>query len=178
MRIQQFQVSLVDQARKQLPRPLRNFDVRSFFTVVKLSYRQPRIHYEVWVRGKERLIEVGLHFEADKKKNDALLQYFDERAIEVHAELGPRIEIEQWTNSWSRVHEVLPYESLDTELVERVAAKLARMMAVLQPMLDEYDGYKPAARTAAATRTANKTSRAPGRSERAKTGDGQPKHKP
>ena len=120
-----------------------------------------------------------MHFEADKKKNDALLQYFDERAIEVHAELGSRVEIEQWTNSWSRVHKVLPYESLDTELVERVAAKLARMMTVLQPMLDEYDGYKPAfARTAAATRTKNKTSRAPGRSERTKTGNGQPKRKP
>src|SRR5512146_1694344 len=109
MRIQQFQVSLVEQTRKQLPRTLRNFDARSFFTIVKLSYTRPKIHYEVWVRGKERLIEIGLHFEADKETNDALLAYFNERTLQVHAALGPRIEMEQSTNSWSRVHEVVPY---------------------------------------------------------------------
>ncbi len=65
MRIQDFQVSLVNKTRKQLPRNLKNFEPRSFFTIVKLSYKNPRIHYEVWIRGKEEhLIEVGLHFEA------------------------------------------------------------------------------------------------------------------
>jgi hypothetical protein len=108
---------------------------------VKLSYKNPHIHYEVWIRGKEEhLIEVGLHFEADKETNDALLAYFDSRAFEVHAELGSRVEIERWTNSWSRVHEVVPYKTLDDELVEVVAKKLAKMISVLQPMLDEFDG--------------------------------------
>ncbi len=139
MRIQKFQVSLVDKTRKQLPRSLRAFDARSFFSIVKLSYKQPRIHYEVWVRGKERLIEIGLHFEADKSTNDALRAFFDGRAPRVYAELGPRIEIEQWTNSWSRVHQVVPYNELDDELVDQLAEILARMMAVLQPMLDEFE---------------------------------------
>ncbi len=139
MRIQKFQVSLVDKTRRQLPRSLRGFDARSFFSIVKLSYKHPRIHYEVWVRGKERLIEVGLHFEADKTTNDALRAYFDARAPELLFELGPRVEVEQWTNSWSRVHEVVPYGELDEALVEQLAEKLARMMTVLQPMLDEYD---------------------------------------
>ena len=139
MRIQQFQVSLVDQTRKQLPRKLRQFDARSFFSLVKLSYGNPRLHYEVWVRGQERLVEVGLHLEADKATNDALRAYFASRAIEIHAELGPRVEVEQWTNSWSRVHEVVPYTTLDAELVDHLAKKLARMIAVLQPMLDEFE---------------------------------------
>ena len=139
MRIQQFQVSLVDQTRKQLPRKLRQFDARSFFSLVKLSYGNPRLHYEVWVRGQERLIEVGLHLEADKATNDALRAYFASRAIEIHAELGPRVEVEQWTNSWSRVHEVIPYTTLDAELVDHLAKKLARMISVLQPMLDEFE---------------------------------------
>ncbi len=139
MRIQQFQVSLVDQTRKQLPRKLRQFDARSFFSLVKLSYGNPRLHYEVWVRGQERLVEVGLHLEADKATNDALRAYFASRAIEIHAELGPRVEVEQWTNSWSRVHEVVPYTTLDAELVDHLAKKLARMISVLQPMLDEFE---------------------------------------
>ncbi len=140
MRIQTFQVSLVDKTRKLLPRKLKNFEPRSFFTIVKLSYKNPRLHYEVWVRGKEeRLIEMGLHFEADKETNDALLVYFESRAIEIHAELGPRVEIERWTNSWSRVHEVIPYKTLDEDLVNALAKKLAKMIAVLQPILEEYE---------------------------------------
>ncbi len=142
MRIQNFQVSLVNNTRKQLPRSLRGFDARSFFSIVKLSYKQPRVHYEVWVRGKERLVEIGLHFEADKATNDALRAYFDSRAPEVLNELGPRVEIEQWTNSWSRVHEVVPYRELDEALVEQLAEKLARMMTVLQPMVDEYNNAR------------------------------------
>ena len=138
MRIQQFQVSIVNQTRKQLPRKLKNFEPRSFFTIVKLSYKNPRLHYEVWVRGQEKLIEVGLHFEADKETNDALREYFDSRASEIHAQLGPRVEVEQWTNSWSRVHEVVPYQMLNTELVEVIAKKLAKMITILQPMLEEY----------------------------------------
>ncbi len=67
MRIQTFQVSLVNKTRKLLPRKLKDFEPRSFFTIVKLSYKNPRLHYEVWIRGKEEhLIEVGLHFEIDK----------------------------------------------------------------------------------------------------------------
>jgi hypothetical protein len=138
MRIQQFQVSLVEKTRKQLPRALKDFEPRSFFSIVKIFYRNPKLHYEVWVRGQERLIEVGLHLEADKPTNDALLAYFDAHAIEIHAELGSRVEIEQWTNSWSRVHEVMPYESLNADLVDRISAKLAKMVIVLQPMLDAY----------------------------------------
>ena len=139
MRIQQFQVSLVEKTRQQLPRALKNFEPRSFFTIVKISYRNPKIHYEVWVRGPERLIEIGLHFEADKATNDALLAHFDARAVEIHAELGPHIEIERWTNSWSRVHQVVPYKSLDAALVAAIAKKLARMIVVLQPMLAEFE---------------------------------------
>jgi hypothetical protein len=139
MRIQAFQIALVEQTRKQLPRSLKNFEPRSFFTLVKLYYTHPKLHYEVWVRGQEHLIEVGLHFEADKATNDALREYFDARAFEIRAQLGPRVEVEQWTNSWSRVHEVVPYTTLNAELVESIAKKLAKMMAVLQPMLNEFE---------------------------------------
>ncbi len=138
MRIQLFQIALVEQTRKRLPRALRGFEPRSFFSIVKIFYRDPKIHYEVWVRGQERLIEIGLHLESDKATNDALRAYLDARSLEIHDQLGARIEIEQWTNAWSRVHEIAPYESLNAELAERLAAKLAKMIAVLQPMVEEF----------------------------------------
>ncbi len=142
MRLQQFQVSFVDKTRQQLPRSLRDFHARSFFTLVKLSYAHPKIHYEVAVRGKERLLEIGLHCEDDKSVNDALLVFFEARAFEIHAELGARVEIEQWTNTWSRVHQVMPYTALDATLVEQVADELARMITVLEPMVAEFFGAK------------------------------------
>jgi hypothetical protein len=142
MRLQQFQVSFVDKTRQKLPRALRDFHARAFFTLVKLSYAHPKIHYEVAVRGKERLLEIGLHCEDTKSLNDALLVFFESRAFEIHAELGERVEIEQWTNSWSRVHQVMPYTSLDEALVDQVANELARLIAVLEPMVVEFFGAK------------------------------------
>jgi hypothetical protein len=139
MRLQQFQVATVEYARKKLPRALRQFNARSFFTIVKISYAHPRIHYEIGVRGKERLIEVGLHLEDEKTVNDAIREYLESCAFEIQAELGPRVEVEQWTNSWSRVHEVVPYTMLDAELVNNIGERLARMIAVLEPMLRQYE---------------------------------------
>ena len=138
MRLQQFQVSVVEQTKKQLPRALQKFQARAHFTLFKLYYDNSKIHYEVWVRGKEHLIEIGLHFESDQSTNAQLLAYFNESTIEIHAILGPRIEIEQWTNSWSRVHEVVPYQTLDAELVKMVARKLSQMIVLLEPMLKAF----------------------------------------
>jgi len=135
MRLQQFQVAVVAETKKQLPRALKDFQARTQFTLFKIFYKNPRTHYEVGVRGQERLIEIGLHFEDEKSRNDELLAYFMARAFEIHAELGSRTEVEQWTNSWARVHEVVPYQSLDAELVQTVADHLTRMIQVLEPML-------------------------------------------
>jgi hypothetical protein len=138
MRLQKFQVSLVASVRQQLPRALRDPQLRAFASLLKLYYANPKVHYEIWVRGETRLIEIGLHFEADKHTNDALRAYFEKRALEIRAELGERVEVERWTNVWSRVHQVLPYETLDEELVEQVAEKLARMITVLEPMVQQW----------------------------------------
>ncbi len=138
MRLQKFQVFLVESIRPQLPRSLRDPQLRAFASWLKLYYADSKIHYEVWVRGEARLIEIGLHFEADKQTNAALRAYFEKHTLEIRAELGERVEVEQWTNSWSRVHEVMPYKTLDEELVDAVAKKTARMIAVLEPMLKQW----------------------------------------
>jgi hypothetical protein len=71
-----------------------------------------------------------------------------ERAFEIHAELGPRVEVEQWTNSWSRVHQVIPYQSLDDQLVATVAEQLTQMIVVLEPMLRGFKKPRPAKKRA------------------------------
>ncbi len=142
MRLQTFQTSVVNRIRQQLPRPLKTFHARSFFALVKIHYADPKIHYEFAARGAARLIEIGLHFEADKATNDALRAVFEQRAAEIKYALGARVEVEEWTAAWSRVHEVVPYTTLDEKLVESVALKTARMIATLEPMVRKWQKKK------------------------------------
>ena len=46
---------------------------------------------------------------------------------------GAAAEPEQWTSSWTRIHETAP---LDHGLLHRVAARLARYIVTLQPLLE------------------------------------------
>src|ERR671937_472645 len=101
MRVNEFLRRVVEETRPRLPGRLRGFRTRRRFTLVQLYYYKRTIHYEVWVRGKERMIEIGLHFESDKQTNAQLLDFFDARAFEIKDTLGDHIEIEQWTSSWT-----------------------------------------------------------------------------
>lgn len=147
MRVHDFLRAVVQETRLQLPRRWRGFDGRSRFTLIQLFFEKRSVHYEVWIRGGVNLIEVGLHCEADRETNARLLDYFRAREFEIHTQLGPRVECEQWTQSWTRVHQVVPYKSLDGPLVKQVANNLAKMILVLQPMLDQFeDNYNSTAK--------------------------------
>ena len=136
MRVNDFLHLVAEDTRPRLPQKLRGFQARTRFTLIQLYYSRRTLHYEVWVRGKERLLEVGLHFEADKATNDALLNYFAARAFEIKDTLGDHVEIEQWTSSWTRIHQLMPYEHLDAETATTTAKHLAKMIESLQPMLE------------------------------------------
>ena len=58
------------------------------------------------------------------------------RMPEVMARLGPQVELEEWTSSWTRIHQTLPYDPLSEPLAEEVARRLAEMIAVLQPIVE------------------------------------------
>ncbi|MGB8648537.1 MAG: hypothetical protein WCF84_25095 [Anaerolineae bacterium] len=146
MRVNEFLRLVAETSRAQLPQRLRRFNGRSRFTLIQIYYDKRTLHYEVWVRGKERLLEIGLHFESDRETNARLLDYFSARAFELKAELGDQIEVEQWTASWTRVHQLMPYEQLDAATASAVGERLAKMIEVLQPMLERFkagDRVKP-----------------------------------
>ncbi len=136
MRVNEFLHLVADSARSRLPARWRGFHTRTRFTLIQLYYTRRTIHYEVWVRGKERLIEIGLHFEADRQTNAALLGYFSQRIFEIKDALGDPVELEQWTSSWARVHWLMPYTSLDDKTGQAAGEQLAKMIETLQPMLE------------------------------------------
>lgn len=123
--------------RARLPQNLRGFKSASRSWLCQLYYRDPRLHYEVWNLGERRgLIEIGLHFEStDRARNLALLAGFSRRMVEVKASLGPQWEAEPWDKGWTKVYETVPYQPFGDDVLESIAARLARAIAVLQPMM-------------------------------------------
>lgn len=141
MRVNEFLYQVAEMTRQDLPPRWRGFRTRTRFTLIQLYYGKRTIHYEVWVRGSpHHLVEIGLHLESDGATNRAILAFLGRHELELRAELGERIELEQWTKTWARAHQLLPYEKLDAALVKETAAHLAPMIRFLQPLLESLEG--------------------------------------
>lgn len=137
MRVREFLEALPDKVRSLLPGRLKDFQTLGpTFSLIKLHYGTRAIHYEVWIQKRLGKIEIGLHFEADPETNSRYLEALSRRFIEIQSQLGPQVEPEQWTESWTRIHQSLTLELLDDAKAEEVASRLASMMSVLQPMIE------------------------------------------
>lgn len=137
MRVNEFLELVSQYTRSEMPARYRRFHSWKRYTLIQLYYTKRSIHYEVWIRGGEiHALEIGLHCEADAATNRALLDTLDARLFEIQAELGGQVEAEQWTQSWTRVHELMPYQQLDDATARACAKKLAQMIQVIQPMLE------------------------------------------
>ena len=120
----------------------RGIASRVRFSLLQLHFGDPTVHYEVWVqrRGQpagQGIIEVGLHFEGrDGDRNRALLSGLVAHAGELMDALGPRIEPEEWTKSWTRLHETLPLrEPLDVQLADALGKRVALWIETCEPLL-------------------------------------------
>ena len=140
MKTREFLAGVRELVRMQLPANLRDpHIVDSRAPLVKLYYVDPKIHYEVWVRKRDKFIEVGLHFEGLSESNG---RYFDEltsRYPQVIGALGPQVEAERWTGSWTRVHQVVPFDILDEDILMVVSGCLAQMIIRLEPVVRKID---------------------------------------
>ena len=141
MRSTEFLQRCADDVRAALPAQYAGFETLNMGFLIKIFYgspggKVPGVHYEVALRNNG-FVEIGLHFEAGKQTNDRLLRYFSDHALDVISQLGPQVEIEQWTKSWGRVHQTLPYTTPNEHLLSLVSKRMAGMITVLQPMLDE-----------------------------------------
>jgi hypothetical protein len=148
MRVHEFLDLVAQETRQALPPSLRRFRTWKRYTLIQLFYGRRGIHYEVWIRGPARALEIGLHCEADGATNTALLELFDANLFEIKDVLGRQVEAEQWTRSWTRVHELMPYDKLDPATAHECARRLAAMISLLQALL-ERNAVRPDARAGA-----------------------------
>ena len=94
-----------------------------------------QLHYEVWIRDRLAVIEVGLHFEADPLTNARLLAAFRAHERSIRRGLGPDVRIEAWDRGWARVWEPVPLAALDRSFLERIGARIAAYITTLEPLL-------------------------------------------
>jgi hypothetical protein len=146
MRVAEFLPLVEQRVMEQLPKELRQGLTSRVHSVwLQMHYHTPKVHYEVWLTRKTGRIEIGLHFEGTREFSYRWAELMSVHAPEVYGSLGPEVEIEEWTASWTRVHQSLPYDPLGEGLAEEVASRLARMIAVLQPIVEAERSNVPAA---------------------------------
>jgi hypothetical protein len=138
MKSSDFFGALPEATRPLLPKRLQNFRVSRRSWLVQLYYAHPLLHYEVWNLGERRgKLEIGLHFESrNPDENERLLRRFQAHLFEIKTELGESVEAEAWDKGWTKVYEVIPLKSFTPEYLDQVAARLAQMIAVMQPLLE------------------------------------------
>lgn len=137
MRWAPFLRGLPSELRGELPADLRSFRWRSYSWQAQAWFGNPALHYEVWVRSRLRVVELGLHFEAEELTNARLLAAFRARARQIKRVLGPDARIEDWDKGWSRVWEPISLGLSDDALVERVHGRLRDYITGLEPILRE-----------------------------------------
>ena len=136
MKTREFLENLPDLVRQQLPPELGGFEVMGpAASLVKLHYGQASVHYEVWVRRRQRQVEVALHFEGGRESNLRGLELLRDRSEDISASLGPDVRLEEWDKGWTRAYEALPLEPLTDDFLIEVSFSLSGMMRVLEPLL-------------------------------------------
>lgn len=104
-------------------------------SLAQLWYGNRALHYECWLRLRQAVIEIGLHFEADPLTNERLLGAFRSRERLMRRRLSGEVRLEEWDRGWARLWEPVALRALDDELRDRIAARLARYISALEPML-------------------------------------------
>ena len=141
MRIRDFLLLVYDALTPLLPKRLRTHEWRVRFSLLQVYFESPAVHYEVWVQKKNRRIELGLHFEGDPDENYGWAAALAPRALEIQSQLGPEVELEEWTRDWTRLHETRPFAGqLDAALAQATAERLAAFITTLEPILAEERG--------------------------------------
>ena len=137
MRTRDFLLLVQERLEPLLPPELRSFQARVRFTFLQVYFDHPSLHYEVWPQKKTGRIEVGLHFEGESETNYRWAAVLAERMPQVQAALGPAMELEEWTPTWTRLHQTLPMGTLDEGEADEAAQRLAALIQTMEPILEE-----------------------------------------
>jgi hypothetical protein len=145
MRVGEFLTLVQDRALALLPSDLQDgATARISQSWLWVHYHHPKVHFEVWLARKIGRIEIGLHFEGQREFSYLWAELMAPHMPEIQARLGPQMELEEWTASWARVHQTVPYDPLSEPLADEVAQRFAETITVLQPIVETERSNVPA----------------------------------
>ncbi|MEX0785747.1 MAG: hypothetical protein WD939_03830 [Dehalococcoidia bacterium] len=130
--------------RDALPRRLeKHYELRSESSKLFILAGDELPRYELIVRRKTRSVEIGLAFEGEASEAARRARSLAERAVEIQAQLGPGVELEEQTKRRFRLYERVPVggeewrpkRDLTSTLAAQSAERLARFIEVLEPIL-------------------------------------------
>ncbi|MCH8051146.1 MAG: hypothetical protein IIC86_03920 [Chloroflexi bacterium] len=137
MRVSEFMALIEEETLAALPKELReDCTHRVRFVWFQLHFHSPKVHYEVCLTRKTERIEIGLHFEGPHDFSYRWAELIAPYMPEIQAQLGPQVELEEWTASWARLHETIPYDPPSPALASEIAQRLSRIIAVCQPIVE------------------------------------------
>ncbi len=118
--------------------------IRLRSSLVQLYFESQSQHYEVWLRRPVGLLELGLHFEGPLEENLRRIDCLIESMPEIVGALGPQVDLEEWTATWSRLHEVQPMPSFDDASAIELGHRVATYVKVLEPIIRPLGPMPPA----------------------------------
>ena len=108
LKVREFLHEVEERTVRQLDPGLGTPTSRGGFMSLQIHFGEPRLHYEVWPVRKTGRIEVGLHIEGPHDWSREVAAQIACEADDLRAALGPEWELEDWTESWSRLHTTFP----------------------------------------------------------------------
>jgi hypothetical protein len=144
MRLRDFMSLLHDRTLELLPEDLRSTcQARTRFVWFQVFFHSPRVHYEVCLTRKTERIEIGLHFEGPREFSYFWAERMSHHADAIQDSLGPEYELEEWTASWTRLHETIPYDPPSEALAGEIAGRFSRLITVCQPIVEQERPHIP-----------------------------------
>jgi hypothetical protein len=139
LRIGDFLALVHDGVVAALGPKLDGLESRRRFGYLQYYRGSPDIHYEVWAQRKTSRVEIGLHFEGERDRNYEAAELLAMRAPDVQAHIGPEYELEEWTQSWTRLHRSFDAPSLTPELAAESAERVVALVRGMEPIIEQME---------------------------------------
>ena len=144
VRVRQFIQSVYDLLCEELPSALRGHDAEQLSSILKLRFRGESAVYQLRVRHKARLLEIGTEFRGTQDENERWRDRLAQSLPELKARVGPSIELEETSRTRTRLFENIRLDpdqnrpisrSLTDAQASETAKRFARLIQTVEPLV-------------------------------------------
>ena len=144
IRIREFIQSVYDLLCEELPGALRKHDAELRSSMLQLRFQGESAVYQLRVRHKARLREIGTEFRGTRSENEQWRDRLAQRLSELKARVGPLIELEESSRTRTRLFENIQLNpdrkrpisrSLTDAQASETAKHFARFIQAVKPLV-------------------------------------------